>query len=123
MGPVGRKLQSYGRVRGLVFGAWGEASSDAHDLLSQLAKQGARYMWRDMGCPDEAAAVGCLAWLLRRRWGMVGLRENARLKLDRLAYVGRGAAAAAERRQRSELAHALRARLSRAQQGFTHRRR
>ena len=123
LGPVARKLMSYGRVRGLVFGAWGEASPDAHQLLNQLARQGARHMWRDIGSTDEAAAVGCLAWLLRRRWGMAALRENARLKLDRLAYVGRGAAEAAERRQRSELAHALRARLSRAQQGFTHRRR
>jgi hypothetical protein len=67
VGPVRRQLLSYGTVRGLVFGAWGEASPDAHDLLHLLAKQGARVRWRDMGCPDEASAIGCLAWLLRRR--------------------------------------------------------
>ena len=33
-------------------------------------------------------AVGALAWLLRRRWGMMVLRENARLTLDRLQYAG-----------------------------------
>ena len=123
LGPVRRQLLSYGPVRGLVFGAWGEASSDTHDLLHLLAKQGARVRWRDMGSPDEAAATGCLAWLLRRRLGLAALRENARLKLDRLAFVGRGAAHAADRRQRSELAHAVRSRLFTAQQWFTRRRR
>jgi len=122
VGPVRRQLQSYGSVKGLVFGAWGEASSDTHALLHTLARQGARVRWRDMGCPDEASAIGCLAWLLRRRWGLTALRENARLKLDRLAFVGRGAAQAADRRQRSELAHAVRSRLFLAQRGFTRRR-
>ena len=123
VGPVRRQLLSYGTVRGLVFGAWGEASSDAHELLHLLAKKGAQVRWREMGSPDEASAVGCLAWLLRRRWGMTALRENARLKLDRMAYVGRGAAQAADRRQRSELAHLARSRLFHAQRGFARRRR
>ena len=35
-GPVIRKLCSYGEVRGLVFGAWGEASIDVHRLLLRL---------------------------------------------------------------------------------------
>ena len=64
---------------------------DVEHLLSELAQTGARARWRSMGCPDVAAAVGCLAWMLRRRWGMAALRENACLKLERLAYVGRGA--------------------------------
>ena len=46
--------------------------------------------------PD--AAQGVLAWLLRRRWGMTALREAARLKLERLEFVGRGAALASDRR-------------------------
>ena len=36
--------------------------------------------------PDEAQ--GALAWLLRRRWGITALRENARLTLERLQYIG-----------------------------------
>ena len=51
------------------------------------------------------------------------LRENARLKLERLSYVGRGAATAAARRRRSELEHAARARLLHARQSFELRRR
>ena len=76
-----------------------------------------------MGCKDKDAAVGCLAWLLRRRWGMTALRECARLKLERLAFVGRGAAAAHERRQASMAAHASRARLYLARASFERRRR
>ena len=49
-----------------------------------------------MASPTEAKGV--LAWLLRRRWAITALRENARLKLERLQFVGRGAAAAAQRR-------------------------
>ena len=97
-GPVARALLAYREVCGLVFGAWGEASAEVHQLLSLCARTGARAWWRTMGCPDEASAIGCMAWLLRRRWAMTALRENARLKLDRLEFVGRGAVAAAHRR-------------------------
>ena len=47
---------------------------------------------------DATEARAALIWLLRRRWGLTAVRENARLLLARLEHVGRGAAAAAERR-------------------------
>ena len=37
---------------------------------------------------NHEVAKGAIAWLLRRRWGMTALRENARLTLDRLQFVG-----------------------------------
>ena len=67
-------------------------------LLSLLAQTGAQRHWRSMRCDDPAQAAGVLAWIFIRRWGLTALRENARLKLDRLEFVGRGAAAAALRR-------------------------
>ena len=73
-------------------------------------------------CLDQDSAVGCLAWLLRRRWGMCALRESARLKLERLAFVGRGADAADERRQAGLAAHASRERLYMARATFERRR-
>ena len=51
-----------------------------------------------MRVDTPAEARGILAWMLRVRWGMTAVREAARLKLERLAYVGRGAALAADRR-------------------------
>ena len=52
-------------------------------------------------------AQGVLAWMLRRRWGMTALRENARLKLERLEFVGTGAVAAADRRAATSSSAAL----------------
>ena len=51
-----------------------------------------------------------MAWLLRRRWGLTALRENARLKLSRMESVGRGAHAAAVRREHAGAAQAARVR-------------
>ena len=109
LGPVSHQLQTYDRVRGLVFGSWAEASPDVEQLLGTLARKGAAHHWRELGCQSDATAVGTLAWMLRRRWGITALRENARLKLERLAFVGRGAAAAASRRLRAASYHAARA--------------
>ena len=78
--------------------------------FNMLARKGAAHHLRQMQCQDELAALGSLAWLLRRRWGMTALRENARLKIDRLGFVGRGTAAAAYRRHRNAAAHTARAR-------------
>ena len=111
-GPVERHLMSFGVVRGLVFGAWGEASPDTELLLSHVAATGAERHWRSMGCPDPLQARGALAWLLRRRWGMTALRENARLKLERLEFVGRGVAAAVARRAAAASSAAARSRSS-----------
>ena len=97
-GPVERQLQQYGRLRGLVFGAWAEASPDVELLLGLASHLGAERHWMTMGVSDPAAAQGVLAWMLRWRWGMAALRENARLKLERLEFVGRGAVDAVMRR-------------------------
>ena len=110
VGPVEATLQAYEPVRGIVFGAWGEASPATNKFLSQIAKIGAQTHWRSMRCEDPVATTGVLAWLLRRRWGLTTLRENARLKLDRLEYVGRGALAASRRRTGAADAHAARQR-------------
>ena len=63
-----------------------------------------------MRCADAGSAVGVLAWMLRRRWALTALRENARLKLERLEFVGRGSAAAASRRAAGQEDNAARAR-------------
>jgi hypothetical protein len=110
VGPVEEKLRSFEPVRGLVFGAWGEASPDVEKLLSAVAGVGALRHWRSMRCQDADAAKGALAWMLRRRWAMTAVREAARLKLERLELVGRGAAEAIVRRVGGREFHAARAR-------------
>ena len=63
-----------------------------------------------MGARDATLAQGVLAWLLRRRWGMAALRENARLKVERLEYVSMGAADAMARRHAAAVSSEARAR-------------
>ena len=110
-GPVELKLRGYGDIRGLVFGSWGEASTAVSGLLSAAVDSGAaRRRCCNPSSDDGSDRVrAILAATLRRRWGMTALRANARLLLDRLAYVGRGATAAAHRRASSRLLHAARA--------------
>ena len=105
-GPVESGLRQYEPVKGLVFGAFGEVSPDVHKLLSALSHMGSRKHWRSMGATEAFSAAGALAWLLRRRWAMCAVRENARLTLSRLEYVGRGAHAAARRRADADGAEA-----------------
>ena len=110
VGPVEARLNTYEPVRGIVFGSWGEASGVTEQLLGAMARTGAIAHWQRMRCLDPAQAIGILAWMLRRRWGLTALRENARLRLDRLEYVGRGAVAAAVRRQHAQDREAARRR-------------
>ena len=112
VGPVETRLRAFEPVRGIVFGAWGEASPSVSKLLTLLAHIGAERHWRGMRCEEPERAVGALAWLLRRRWGLTALREAARLKLDRLEQVGPGAAAAFQRRHSARNWHAARQRAS-----------
>ena len=102
LGPVSTRLQAFEPVKGLVFGAWGEVSPDVAALLKALTAAGAERHWCSMTAPAPSQARGSLAWLLRRRWAMTAVRENARLLLSRLDQVGSGAHRAATRRIAAE---------------------
>ena len=109
-GPVELHLRGQGAVRGVVFGSWAEASGDVDWLLSEAVAVGVsrrrNYRRSDGDEPDRMQSA--LAATLRRRWGMTALRANARLLLERLSYVGRGAVAAADRRESSRILFAAR---------------
>ena len=98
VGPVERRLIAYGPTRGLVFGHWVEASEHVEALLSGCAHCGSLRHWVSMRARESGDALGVLAWLLRRRWGLAAWRANAQLLLDRLEFVGRGAVQAHARR-------------------------
>ena len=98
LGPAERRILSFGGVRGLVFGHWGEATPHTAQLMGIAAEIGAQRHWRAMRARTKELAFESLHWLLRRRWGMTALRANARLVLERLEYVGAGNVAAGARR-------------------------
>ena len=96
----------YGRVRGWVFGAWGEASTDAHRINQArvedfwpLLLEVASLQPHSQGRAKSREAQ--LASLVRRRLSITAVKQQAKLLLDRLQLLGDGAAAAAARRQRA----------------------
>ena len=104
-GPVEQKLRSFGHVRGLVFGSWGEGSADITWLLHQIAEWGSVHGCHLGAHRDTDVVRGILIGALQRRWGILAARANAQLLLDRLAFVGRGAGAASSRRAAASAAY------------------
>lgn len=88
VGPVLSALRAFPPVRGMVFGAYGEASKDIHTILHVAAEARARRDWKTMGSRNLAEALSVVVSTLRRRWGLAAVREYARLRLNRLCYVG-----------------------------------
>ena len=83
-------------MRGLVFGSFSETSAAFDELAFFAANLSSSRLrsdildWEPDDFQDRVLAS------LRRRWGLVAVRVQARLLLGRLGAVGRGAAAAAD---------------------------
>ena len=79
--------RSFGRLRGLVFGWFGEASDDVHQLINTLAHVSAVREAMRSAAKDETAAVGRMKAHLRRSIGMEAWRLRARHLLNRKMYI------------------------------------
>ena len=119
VGPVERRLNSYGRVRGWVFGAFGETSEEVHTLVQKLAE--ARVAKADtmpgqsLIFKSKAAQMAGEVGFLRRRLSFAAVQGQSRLLLDRLQLLGDGAREAAGRRDRAQAARLAEANEMRAQ--------
>ena len=100
--PIMDRLQSFGRTRGLIYGAYGEASHDVHALISIAADARARELWRSHGASSFAAMRSFLVSQSRRRVGMAVVQAMARHRLDRLPFVGCSRAVVQARGQRGQ---------------------
>ena len=85
---IRRLLGSFTRVRGLVFGQYGEWSLDVSHLISISAARAAARGWRQTGFRSEAEYRGMLTGMLRRRVGLQVVRAFARQRLRRVGLVG-----------------------------------
>jgi hypothetical protein len=87
---VAGTLRALGKVRGLVFGQYGEASEDVHALLRATAKAAALSNGRQRGTDTGAAPrlAALFASQLRRAWGVAVVREMACHRLVRLPLIG-----------------------------------
>ena len=86
--PIEDRLRSFTAVRGLVFGAYGEASDDVHFLVRHAAEAIAGRVWQTHGARSEAEMLGMLSAQLRRRMGLQAVRAMARHRLARVPFIG-----------------------------------
>ena len=61
-GPVERRLEEFGDLLGLCFGAWGEASEGVHQLVQYLAEKRTDFLGLQRGRPGSEEELG-------RCWG------------------------------------------------------
>ena len=99
VGRVQKKLMDFGEVRGLVFGAFGEASEGVHELVHLLANSRLKAEGLQQGRESVKGELGVLVGQVRRILSVTAVRAQAECLLSRLRNVGSGAGAACRRRQ------------------------
>ena len=101
-GPLLSRFRSLGGIdQGrLVAGPWGDISADFHHLLPLFAESRCAALGRAAGWEGEAEGMlGKVMGDTRRATSVVIVRSQALCLLERLAQLGPGARAAAQRRQ------------------------
>jgi len=86
--PFQTRVLSFTQTRGAVFGAFGEASADVHDLIAEAATVQAR---RDFGLAGARSATemrGFIIGQMRRRIGLAAVQAFARHRINRVPYIG-----------------------------------
>ena len=101
VGRVQRKLEEFGEVRGLVFGAFWEASEGVHELVHVLANSRLKAVGLQQGRQTGSGELGVLVGQIRRILSVTAVRGQAECLLSRLRNVGRGTGVAYRRRDGS----------------------
>jgi len=86
--PISDALATHGVVRGAVFGQYGEASIDVHSLVDIASRTLANKKWRTSGARSCDEAYAFFVAANRRALGVAVVREFARHRLRRLAFIG-----------------------------------
>ena len=132
-GAVERKLLTFPKVEGIVFGNWGEASQATHQLVEELASSRARIAdpqtrGKKGQILSEEGIKSLAVGYIRRKLSIAAVKAQSHSLLGRLEGLGPGATAAAGRRSRAMEQERLWSRERRAyqlaaKQGFSiHRR-
>ena len=98
VGPLVRRLQSYGKLEGLVVGPWGEGSKDLHSLVKVLAETKLAAKAGSLGRQMSEKELGVIVNQVRRYLSTSFIRAQSLCLINRLIYLGEGAQAAAGRR-------------------------
>ena len=97
-GPLVRRLQSFGKLEGLVVGPWGEGSKDLHSLVKTIADTKVASRARALGREASDKELGVVVSQVRKFLSVAFVRAQALCLVNRLGFIGEGAKAAAGRR-------------------------
>ena len=103
IGPVENKLLSFGEVKGLVFGNFGEVSEATHQLIEALATSRVRVAGPQRGrggyMRTEEGEKSVIVGYIRRMVSITSIKAQCHSLLGRLEALGVGAPAARGRRK------------------------
>merc|ERR1712082_63886 len=99
IGPLQRKLASFGDILGLVVGAFGEGSEDLHELVHTMARSRLRVQGLAEGREGSEAELGVITGQVRRTLSTASVQAQSLCLLSRLDKMGEGQRAAVKRRQ------------------------
>ena len=102
-GPVEQRLNSFGTVRGLVFGPRGESSKDVERLISASAAIGGERRWRELGARSAVEAKAFIKYKMREAFGITAIRASAMVKRECLGIVLGNASGGEARRKSANL--------------------
>ena len=89
-GPCERKLDQYGELVKLVFGAFGEASQDVHTLIASLAECRLRKVGLQRGRAGGEQELAIITGQIRRRVSTAVTKANVNCLIERMQLVGPG---------------------------------
>ena len=107
VGEVGRmeqKLLNFGRVHGLVAGAWGEISEDFKMLMQVITDKKKEELEAQTGVENRRTVTVQLSSYTSQNWqqlSRVCVQSQSRLLLDRLEELGGATGEAARRRKQT----------------------
>ena len=97
-GPLVHRLNTFGRVGGLVFGTMGEASQDAKALVDAIGNASAAMHAQRFGRTHAPSAAAEARTFARQTVAMAALRARAVMLLDRTGHITLGASQRASHR-------------------------
>ena len=99
VGPVETKLLQYGKLQGLVVGAFGEGSEDLHSLVQTIAESKVKSMGLARGRSGTESELGVIVGQVRRMISTVSVRAQVQCLLSRVNMIGgEGVTRASKRR-------------------------
>ena len=101
-GPLVQRLESYGKLWGLVVGPWGDGSKDLHTLVKIIGESSVAARGRARGWEGGEGELGLVLGQTRRRLSCSFVRAQALCLLARLGQLGPGARMAADRRKEAK---------------------